>query len=125
VFASTKYIDPEDIRPTNRVVDRLQREQAIRQQALFDVPTLAALGTDATLQWPMPGNLSVTFRMYTSLSRSIDANDDPEHPLIAARGGTAPPFVEWSLLPTNDAINYRGFLPVFLRVRESLGSLCS
>ncbi|KAK3635597.1 hypothetical protein LTR56_014637 [Elasticomyces elasticus] len=89
---------------------------------IFDASTFTALPQHPALQWPAGGNLDMTCVMVTALScpmRSSKAQLSGELDAGGPEGRVPEDAVYWTLTPTKDHNNWRGFMPTVYAIKHA------
>ncbi|KAK5738904.1 hypothetical protein LTR17_005630 [Elasticomyces elasticus] len=89
---------------------------------IFDAPTFMALSQNPGLQWPAGDNLNMTCVMVTALALPMRSSKERlSYELNAADPERRVPedAVYWTLTPTNDPNNWRGFMPTISAIKNA------
>ncbi|KAK6403264.1 hypothetical protein LTR81_021795 [Elasticomyces elasticus] len=89
---------------------------------IFDAPTFMALPQQPALQWPAGGSLNMTCVMVTALAspmRSSKERLSDELNVAAPEGQVPEDAVYWTLTPTKDPNNWRGFMPTIYAIKHA------
>ncbi|KAK4888636.1 hypothetical protein LTR27_012480 [Elasticomyces elasticus] len=89
---------------------------------IFNAPTFMALPQHAALEWPADGNFDMTCVMVTALAspmRSLKERLSDELDAGGPEGRVPEDAVYWTLTPTKDRNNWRGFMPTVHAIKNA------